>query len=154
MKKRQGGGDKAWKSAERRVGGMMGLPAGHQREGPTGLFDCVSTEGLTVHGRHLGVEVKYRKTVPDWLWMAISQADQNAQKVLMKSLNTGDGTAMNLDPIVVIVPHHSEEPEFLCALRFVDYLRLRAECDSAQRELKEVERRLHRAQQFTPGGDK
>lgn len=136
MKKdRRGGVDRSWKRAERRVGGMMGLPKGHQREGPTGLFDCVSSEGLTVDGKFLGVEVKYRKDIPDWLSGAISQADKHAEEVESR-YDEVRRQHIKIDPVVVIVPHLAEEAEFLCALRFTDYIALRAAADRAQREAK------------------
>lgn len=117
-----------WKSAERRVGALIGLPAGKQREGPTGLFDCISGEELKVDGNLLGVEVKYKGEVPDWLYKALDQADEHAEAVL-------DDDACEIDPVVVIVPHHASDADFICALRFTDYIKLRTEAAEAQQQL-------------------
>lgn len=96
--------NKTWKTAERRVGKMIGST----REGPTGEtgFDLISED------LGLGVEVKYRKKLPKWLWDFVLQAE-----------DAGAGT--ELDPVVVMVEKGKQEGDFLCVLRFRDYVRLR-----------------------------
>jgi hypothetical protein len=98
----------SWKMFEQRVGEMMGLPKGKQREGPTGKT------GLDVQTRTLGVQCKYGKQVPQLLISALENAEKCCESMRDER-----------DPVAVFGRPGWRKHQFIVALRFDDYLELR-----------------------------
>lgn len=103
---------RTWKNIEAKVAKMVGA----QRVGARGdtSFDVVGGPDWDVDGCPLGIEVKYRHTVPGYLKSYLQQAEQHREKTLP-----------NADPVVVLVENGMRRKDFMCLLRFEDYLRLR-----------------------------
>ncbi len=108
--------DTTWKATERRVAKRVGST----REGATGdsTYDVIAGEDYTVDDHKLGIEVKYRKSVPQWLVNMIQQAWKH-QRHAWKELG------IHTDPIVVLAPAQSPVENMVVMMRFGDYLNLR-----------------------------
>jgi len=105
-----------WKAIELKVGEMLGLSGKYRREGATGdtTFDCVGGDDLKVLDKHLGVEVKYRKRLPQWLIGAGQQALQHKETLQEPC-----------DSVVVLVERGAKREDILCVLPLYEYLELR-----------------------------
>lgn len=116
--------DKTWKAIERKVGEMLGLPKGSQRVGARGdsSFDVVAP--ILFDGRELGVEVKYRKEMPSYLFEWMDQAQEH--RLMVKSY----GCFASLpDAILVLVGYRRKKREYLAVLPLEEYVRLRRAVD-------------------------
>ncbi len=105
-----------WKSIELKIGEMLGLTGKDRREGATGdtTFDCVGGDDLKVLDRLLGVEVKYRKRLPQWLTGGLKQALRHQETLLTPC-----------HPILVLVERGAKREDILCVLPLQEYLVLR-----------------------------
>lgn len=99
--------DKSWKRFERKVGEMLGLPKGRQREGPTGR------SGLDCRTDDLGVQCKYRAVLPPLLVEALENAEMCAE----------DESSM--DAVAVFTQKGWSPDQYIVALRFADYLEMK-----------------------------
>ncbi len=105
--------DKTWKRFERKVGELIGLPKGRQREGPTGV------SGLDCQTADLGVQCKYREVLPPLLVDALENAEMCARPCNAIDMDVGQ------DAVAVFTQKGWSPDQYIVALRFVDYLELR-----------------------------
>lgn len=108
----------AWKRLERRVGAMIGLPRGEQREGPTGK------SGLDVQNEEIGVQVKRRKRLPRLLVDAL----ENAERCSTPKQHA----------VAVFSEHGWKDKELIVAMRLRDYLLLRNAADRNHVLIKKI----------------
>lgn len=116
--------DKIWKVVERRVGEILGLPRGSQRVGARGdsSFDVIAP--IEVDGRQLGVEVKYRRAIPEWIFDAVAQA--------MGHKKTVDEPH---DAIVVLAGYRKTKRQYLALLPLDDYVEIRRKASQCPRKI-------------------
>lgn len=108
--------DKNWKKVERAVGDILGLPKGKQRVGARGdsSFDVIVP--IMVDGRQLGVEVKYRKSLPSYIFEWMEQAQ--GHKATVKDWEPTDA-------IVVMIGYRKTKKQYLAMLPLDEYVELR-----------------------------
>ena len=137
--------DTPWKAFERRVGKILGLPRGKQREGPLGLmgFDSIGPRSLDVFRHRLGVESKHTKgELPKWLIDTLEQArqarkfhvDEEVMDQTMPPLEHHD-----YDPICVFGDAGRRDEDILCVLSLVDYVSLRKKAAAWEEDLKDIQ---------------
>ena len=131
--------DTAWKKFERKIGEMLGLPQGQQREGPTGMlgFDVIAPYQWDLQGSHLGVECKHTKDeIPKWLTSAVEQSERH------KAFHELEADDEKYDPLLVVGQGGMKKEEILCVLRFGSYLRLRGRAALVEAILKSIQGEL------------
>lgn len=119
--------DKNWKAIERKVGEMLGLPQGSQRVGARGdsSFDVISAdEELMVDNHALGVEVKYRKSLPTYIFDWLTQAREHI-----------DTYPERIHSIVVAVGYRKTKREYIAVLPLEEYLDLRRKAARCPRKI-------------------
>ena len=136
--------EKPWKVFERRIGKILGLPRGKQREGPLGLmgFDSIGPRSLDVLLHRLGVEAKHTKgELPKWLIDTLEQARQ-ARKFHVDE-EVIDHTMPPLehfdyDPICVFGDAGRKDEDILCVLSLTDYVSLRKKAAAWEEDLSDI----------------
>lgn len=90
---------------------------GSTREGAKGesTYDTIAAREYDVDGRGLGIEIKHRKSFPDWLLGYMRQSEAHAETVKNREM----------DSAVVLVPKNSKTEEALVVVRLKDYRKLR-----------------------------
>jgi len=106
-------GNTTWKNCERRVAERVGS----KREGPKGesTYDVIASDEFTVDGRKLGIEVKYRRSVPQWLVDFLKQAVKHQK-------HAEEDLGILTDPIVVLAPAQASADNMTVMMRLGDYL--------------------------------